>query len=441
MDDLILKKREGGELAAAEMEFLIRGFVSAVIPDYQMAAFLMAVYFQGMSFREMAEFTTAIVNSGAICDLSAIPGTKVDKHSTGGVGDKTTLIVAPLVAACGVPVAKMSGRGLGHTGGTIDKLESIPGFRSELDLSRIVSQVREVGLAVVAQTGNLTPADRMLYALRDVTATVDSIPLIASSVMSKKIASGADAVVLDVKTGRGAFMQREADALSLARAMVRIGRQHRRRTVALVTGMDEPLGHAVGNSLEMREAIAVLAGTNSPPDLGELCQHLAGHMIYLGGRADSLDEARECVAVKLKSGAALETMRAWIRAQGGVPEVVDDPDLLPAAAFRSEVAVGASGFVQRIDAGVIGRAALTLGAGRIAKGEKIDPAVGVVLHRKVGDRVESGELLATVHHNGRGAEEAVTLIEQAYVLGPAALPPRRPLVRAVISEENVETIN
>lgn len=431
--DLILKKREGGELSAAETDFLIRGFVDGAVPDYQMAAFLMAVYFRGLSFREMAELTSAMVDSGERCDLSGIPGIKVDKHSTGGVGDKTTLVVAPLAAACGVPVVKMSGRGLGHTGGTIDKLESIPGFRTELTLPEMVSQVREVGIAVTAQTGNLTPADRLMYALRDVTATVDSIPLIASSVMSKKIASGADAVVLDVKTGRGAFMQREEDARNLARAMVQIGRRHRRRTVALVTGMDEPLGRAVGNALEMREAIAVLAGADPPADLLALCRYLAAYMVYLGGRAGSLKEARELVDERLASGAALETLRAWVRVQGGDERVLDEPDLLPGAASRREVVTAAGGYVERIDARLVGRAAVALGAGRTVKGEQIDPAVGVLLLRKVGDRVEAGEALATVHENGRGAAEALDLVREAYVLSPTVLSPG-PLVRAVVDE-------
>lgn len=435
MNDLILKKRDGAELSAAEIEFLIRGYVDGAIPDYQVAAWLMAVYFRGMSFAEMAALTSAMVASGEVCDLTAIPGTKVDKHSTGGVGDKTTLVLAPLVAACGVPVAKMSGRGLGHTGGTIDKLESIPGFRTDLTLEEIVAQVREVGLAVVAQTGNLTPADRLLYALRDVTATVDSIPLIASSVMSKKIASGADAVLLDVKTGRGAFMQNEEDAVRLARAMVQIGRRHGRRTVALVTGMDQPLGRAVGNALEVREAIAVLAGDQGVPDLRDLCRRLAAHMVFLGGRADSLEQAREQVENALESGAALAKLRAWVRAQGGDASVVDDPDLLPAASFRREVTAAAAGFVHTVDARAVGRAVLVLGAGRTVKEAAVDPAVGLTLHRKVGDRVEPGALLATVHHNGTGAEEAAALVRDAYVLAPEkrAL---GPLVRAVITEDD-----
>ena len=431
MYDLILKKRDGGELSTAEIAFFIRGYVAGEIPDYQVAALLMAVYFRGMTFREMADLTAAIVDSGATCDLGAIPGIKVDKHSTGGVGDKTTLVLAPLVASCGVPVAKMSGRGLGHTGGTIDKLESIPGFRTDLGLADIVAQVREVGLAVVAQTGDLTPADRLLYALRDVTATVDSIPLIASSVMSKKIASGADAIVLDVKTGRGAFMRDEAEARALARAMVEIGRERGRRTVALVTGMDEPLGYAVGNALEVREALKVLRGDDPPADLTALCRELAAYMVLLGGRADNLEAARLLVGRRLQSGAALETMRAWVRAQGGDPAVVDQPDLLPAAGARAEVRAAADGFVQTIDARLVGRAALALGAGRAVKDAVIDPAVGVVLRCKVGDRVAAGEVLARLHHHEKGVEEALALVRQAYVLVPERVEPAG-LVRAVI---------
>lgn len=433
--DLILKKRAGGELSDAETGFLIGGFVDGTVPDYQMAAFLMAVYFKGMSFREMSALTSAIVASGETIDLTAIPGIKVDKHSTGGVGDKTTLVLAPLVAACGVPVAKMSGRGLGHTGGTVDKLESIPGFRTDLGLAEVAKQVREIGLAVSAQTGEWAPADRMLYALRDVTGTVDSIPLIASSVMSKKIASGADAVVLDVKTGAGAFMQQTEEALELARAMVRIGRRHGRRTVAVVTAMDEPLGWAVGNALEVREALAVLAGSRpSPPDLVELCLVLAQYMVFLGGRAESLEEAGALVRAVLASGAAREKMRAWVRAQGGDPAVVDDPDLLPAAHKRSAVRAGRGGWVAGIDARAVGRAALALGAGRTKKDEGVDPAVGVVLHRKVGSRVEAGEALATLHGAGRGEAEAATLVREAYVLAAERTAPG-PLVHAVVGDE------
>lgn len=437
MVDLILKKRAGGELSEDETGFLIGGFVDGTVPDYQMAAFLMAVYFKGMSFREMAALTGAIVASGETVDLTAIPGIKVDKHSTGGVGDKTTLVLAPLVAACGVPVAKMSGRGLGHTGGTVDKLESIPGFRTDLGLAEVAEQVREIGLAVGAQTGEWAPADRMLYALRDVTGTVDSIPLIAGSVMSKKIAAGADAVVLDVKAGAGAFMQRTEEALELARAMVRIGRRHGRRTVALVTAMDEPLGWAVGNALEVREALAVLAGSRpSPADLVELCLELARHMVFLGGRAGSLGEAGALVRAALASGAAQEKMRAWVRAQGGDPAVVDDPDLLPAAHKRQEVRAERGGWVAGIDARAVGRAALALGAGRTKKDERVDPAVGVVLHRKVGSRVEAGEALATLHGAGRGGAEAeaAALVREAYVLAAERTAPG-PLVHAVVGDE------
>ncbi len=437
MVDLILKKRAGGELSDAEIGFMIRGFVDGTVPDYQMAAFLMAVYFQGMTFREMADLTAAIVASGETIDLKAIPGIKVDKHSTGGVGDKTTLVLAPLVAACGVPVAKMSGRGLGHTGGTIDKLESIPGFRTDLGLAEVAGQVREIGLAVGAQTGDLTPADRLLYALRDVTATVDSIPLIASSVMSKKIASGADAVVLDVKAGTGAFMQKTEDALELARAMVQIGRQHGRRTVALVTAMDEPLGRAVGNALEVHEALAVLAGEDPPPDLVELCLVLAAHMVFLAGRAGSLDEAEALAQGALVSGAAREKMRAWVRAQGGDPAVVDDPELLAKAPERIAVRAETGGWVQRIDARAVGQAALALGAGRTKKGEPVDPAVGVVLHHKVGSWVEPGAALATVHGAGRGEAEAAALVREAYVLAAEKTAPG-PLVHAVVGDEEYE---
>ncbi|MFZ5899078.1 MAG: pyrimidine-nucleoside phosphorylase [Bacillota bacterium] len=438
--DLILKKRNGAELSGEEIAFLVEGYVGGSIPDYQMAAFLMAVYFRGMSDREAADLTEAMVRSGDRCDLSSIPGIKVDKHSTGGVGDKTTLIVAPLVAAAGVPVAKMSGRGLGHTGGTIDKLESIPGFRTALTLDEIVKQVRNIGVAVVAQTGNLTPADKKIYALRDVTATVDSVPLIASSVMSKKLASGADAVVLDVKAGSGAFMKTAQGAVDLARAMVAIGEQRGLHTVALVTSMDEPLGTAVGNALEVREAINVLAG-RGPEDLRKLCVNLASHMVVLGRKAPTLADARKLVEELLSGGRALDKFREWISVQGGNPAVVEDESLLPRAAQEVPVPSAASGFVESIDAEAVGMAASVLGAGRLSKESSIDPAVGVTVIKKVGMRVEEGEPLGILHVNDpAGLNEAKAALQKAYRFGQEP-PTRRGLIIAVVTKEGVEISN
>ncbi|MQL52068.1 pyrimidine-nucleoside phosphorylase, partial [Desulfofundulus thermobenzoicus] len=382
MYDIILKKRRGHELATEEINFFVQGYTAGRIPDCQAAALLMAVFFQGLTARETADLTLAMAGSGDRMDLSAIPGPKVDKHSTGGVGDKTTLVLAPLVAAAGVPVAKMSGRGLGHTGGTADKLEAIPGFKVNLSPEDFIRQIRENGLAVVTQTGNLVPADKKLYALRDATATVDSIPLIASSVMSKKIAAGAGAVVLDVKAGSGAFMRSVEDALALARTMVAIGHQVGLRTVAVISDMDQPLGLAVGNALEVREAVETLAG-KGPADLRELCLVLGSHMLVLAGAVDGVEQGREKLADLLDRGQALAKFREMIRAQGGDPRVVENPALLPAAREQEPVRAGQEGYVTAIQAEGIGRAAMLLGAGRRTKEDAIDPAVGVVLHKKV----------------------------------------------------------
>lgn len=432
MYDIILKKREGLELSDKEIKFFIEGYTSGLIPDYQAAALLMAIFFRGLNSAETALLTMSMASSGDYADLSQIPGIKVDKHSTGGVGDKTTLVLIPLVAAAGVPVAKMSGRGLGHTGGTVDKLEAIPGFRVELEMAAFIRQVKEVGAAVVAQTGHLVPVDKKLYALRDVTATVDSVPLIAASVMSKKIAAGADAIVLDVKTGGGAFMRDLDQALDLAGTMVGIGRQVGRRTVALVTDMDQPLGFAVGNALEVTEAINTLKG-QGPPDLTELCLTLGSQMLYLSGRAASPEEGWKKLIELLRNGLALKKFEEIVSAQGGNTNVSTDGALLPRAAFQEKVKASADGFVQRINAERIGRAAMVLGAGRETKESSIDLSAGVVLSKKVGDRVNGGEPLAVLHANDSGKiSEAAQVVRDAFSIGTLR-PDKRPLVITSIS--------
>lgn len=433
MYDLILKKRNGASLTGEEIRYIIEGYTRNEIPDYQVAAWLMALWFNGMDAAEMADLTSAIVASGDRTDLSAIPGTKVDKHSTGGVGDKTTLIVAPLVAAAGAKVVKMSGRGLGHTGGTIDKLEAIPGFRTALSRDQIAAQVRDIGLAVGAQTGNLTPADRKLYALRDVTATVDSVPLIAASVMAKKIASGADAVVLDVKAGSGAFMRRVEDALVLARAMVDIGTDHGLKVRALITNMDQPLGTAVGNALEVTEAIAVLRN-EGPLDLRAVCLLIASHMLVLAGLTRDAVTAHRLLEDVLAGGQALLRFQNWVSAQGGESKIVEDPGLLPQARARLEILSTDSGFVQSINAAAVGKAAMRLGAGRITKEAPIDPAVGVVLLKKVGDAVVQGEPLAILHINdpALGDIASATLLK-AFRIGSSA-PSPAPLLYHIVGD-------
>ncbi|MFZ5641810.1 MAG: pyrimidine-nucleoside phosphorylase [Bacillota bacterium] len=431
MYDLILKKRSGLELSREEIGFIINGYMQETVPDYQVAAFAMAVFFQGMTPRETADLTVAIVRSGEQVDLSAIQGIKVDKHSTGGVGDKTTLVLAPLVAAAGVPVAKMSGRGLGHTGGTIDKLESIPGFKVSLSKEEFINNVNHIKVAVVGQTGNLAPADKKLYALRDVTATVDSIPLIASSVMSKKIASGADAIVLDVKTGSGAFMKKEEDAFKLARAMVDIGAQVGRKTVAVVTDMDQPLGYTVGNAMEVREAIETLQG-KGPADLTELTLVLGGQMLALAGAAGSAEAGRERMEALLKSGAGIAKLKEMVTAQGGSAEVIEWPEQLPQAKEQVTVVARADGFVSAIQTEQIGIAAMTLGAGRETKESNIDLAVGIELKKKVGDTVRAGETLAVIYANDSGrVARAEDLILAAYSIDMQK-PASRPLVHGVV---------
>lgn len=396
--DVILKKRDGGELTTAEITYIVTAYTQGELPDYQMSALLMAVFFQGMTTRETTALTIAMARSGMVMDLSRIKGIKVDKHSTGGVADTTTLILAPLAAAAGVPVAKMSGRGLGHTGGTIDKLESIPGLRVALTPEEFITNVNTVGLAIMGQTAQLAPADGKIYALRDVTGTVESIPLIASSVMSKKIAAGADAIVLDVKYGSGAFMKDPAQAEELARTMVKIGQDAGRRTVALVTNMDQPLGRAIGNALEVREAIDTLRG-EGPPALKELCLLLGAHMLVLAGIANSVEQALPLLIRKLESGEALAALRRMIKAQHGDERVVDQPGLLPQAAYVVPVYAPRGGYVQSIDAARIGLCAMQLGAGRAAKEDVIDLAVGITSEKRIGDFVHEQEPLAFIHAN------------------------------------------
>lgn len=419
MSDIIYKKREGGELSREEIQFFITDYVAGRIPDYQASALLMAIFFRGLSRRETFELTDAMRYSGDTVDLSSIPGIKVDKHSTGGVGDKTTLIVAPLASACGVPIAKMSGRGLGFTGGTVDKMESIPGFRTSLEPEAFLAQVRKIGMAVIGQTAHITPADKKLYALRDVTATVDNFGLIASSIMSKKLAAGSDAIVLDVKVGDGAFMENEQDAETLANLMVDIGDDAGRRTVAAITEMGQPLGCAVGNSLEVIEAIETLKG-KGPEDITELAERLAGIMVYLGGKAQTPEEGHAMAAEALASGKGLAQFRKFVQAQGGDPAVVDGYTLFPQAAHRLELTAEADGYVQKIAARTIGLASQHTGAGRATKEDQIDLAAGVYLHKKVGDAVKKGEILATFYGNDpakleNGRQEA----SKAFAIGAA----------------------
>jgi pyrimidine-nucleoside phosphorylase len=422
--ELIQRKRDGRELGAEELGELVLAYSRGEVPDYQLAAFCMAVYFQGLSSAETFALTDAMVRSGDRIELGAALGRRVvDKHSTGGVGDKTTLAVGPIVAACGVPFGKMSGRGLGHTGGTLDKLEAIPGFRVELSTEELIAQVREIGLAIVGQTANLVPADKKLYALRDVTATVDNVSLIAASIMSKKIASGADAIVLDVKVGDGAFMKSLPDAQVLAEAMIALGTRAKRDVVCVLTDMDQPLGRAVGNALEVREAVDTLRG-EGPPDFTELVLDASAHLLALSDLGIDRAEARKRVEASVADGSASAMYDRWVRAQGGDPDL----DALPKAAFVSEVFAPHEGHVQALAALPVGLAALHLGAGRREKDDPIDHSVGVVCLKKRGDAVESGEPLAEIHASDEAsAGEAAADVLAAYTIGDE--PPRpRPIV-------------
>ncbi|MHC5216685.1 pyrimidine-nucleoside phosphorylase [Enterococcus sp. LJL128] len=422
MVDLIEKKRDGNVLSKEEIQFIIDGYTKGDIPDYQLSAFLMTVFYQDMTDEEITDMTLAMAHSGEVINLSEIKGIKVDKHSTGGVGDTTTLILAPLVASVGVSVAKMSGRGLGHTGGTIDKLEAIPGFKVELPDEEFIRLVNESHVAVIGQSGDLAPADKKLYALRDVTATVNSIPLIASSIMSKKIAAGADAIVLDVTTGEGAFMKNLDEARRLAETMVRIGKLANRQTMAVISDMSQPLGEAIGNSLEIVEAIETLKG-NGPEDLVEMCYVLGSQMVVLAEKAATLDEARAMLKEALESAKALEKFREMIRNQGGDDTIIDNPERLLTAKYEVELPAKSSGIVQRIVANEIGVAAMLLGAGRATKEDELDYAVGIKLHKKVGMPVNEGESLLTIYANTEDIEEVKDLIYKNIEIGQSGEEP------------------
>lgn len=440
MVDLIVRKRNGETIHQEEINELINNYVEGKIPDYQMAAFCMAVYFQGMDNSEVANLTMAMANSGETVDLSNIQGIKVDKHSTGGVADTTTLILSPLVAAAGVPVAKMSGRGLGHTGGTIDKLESIPGFQTSLPRDTFISQVNRIKLALVGQSGNLVPADKKIYSLRDVTGTVPSIPLIASSIMSKKIAAGADKIILDVKLGSGAFMKNKDEAFALAKTMVMIGEEVGRETVAFITNMDEPLGSQIGNALEVEEAILTLQGKKRGP-LRDLCLYLGAYMLVLANQVQEIEEGKRKLEILLDTGAALKKFAEMVAAQGGNSDVVNDLSLLPQAHYQLEIKTPQDGFINSINAETLGIAAMTLGAGRENQESEIELAVGIKVHVRKGQQVRQGQPLLTLYYNDRHKlEAALKIIPQAfkYTATPCQA---RPLIYGVVSPKGQNKLN
>ncbi|HHU91446.1 MAG TPA: pyrimidine-nucleoside phosphorylase [Clostridiaceae bacterium] len=430
MVDIIIKKKEGLKLSREEIEFFVRGVTDGSIPDYQASSLLMAICLKGMDDEETLNLTLAMVASGDTIDLSEIPKIKVDKHSTGGVGDKTTMILGPMVAALGVPVAKMSGRGLGHTGGTIDKLESIPGVNTQLSQEEFIKIVQDIGLAVAGQTGNLVPADKKLYALRDVTGTVESIPLISASIMSKKLASGSDAIVLDVKVGSGAFMKTTEDAQKLAKAMVEIGSGAKRKTVAVITDMDRPLGKAVGNALEVKEAIEVLSG-NGSDDITEVCITLAAKMLELAGMGD-FNKCARLAEGTIKDGSALEKFKQMIKAQNGNEEVVDNPELLPSAKYTTEYRAASDGYIFSIISDRLGVASMLLGAGRATKESVIDPGAGITLLKKPGEMVKAGEPIMMLHANSESLfKDSLDELEKAVVISREK-PPQTPLIIDII---------
>ena len=431
MIDIIEKKRDGKSLTKEEIEFFVNGYTHGEVPDYQASSLAMAIFFQDMNDEERAALTMSMVNSGEKIDLSDINGIKVDKHSTGGVGDTTTLVLAPLVAAVGVPVAKMSGRGLGHTGGTIDQLESVKGFNVEISEKDFIKLVNDNQVAVIGQSGNLTPADKKLYALRDVTGTVNSIPLIASSIMSKKIAAGADAIVLDVKTGSGAFMKTLDDAEALAHAMVRIGNNVGRNTMAIISDMSQPLGNAIGNALELKEAIATLKG-NGPKDLTELVLTLGSQMVVLAEQATSLDEARQMLIDAIKTGKALNKFKTFLSNQGGDDSIVDSPEKLPSAKYQVEFKAKKDGYITEIIANEIGVASMMLGAGRQTKEDVIDLGVGIVLNKKVGEHVEKGENILTIHTNTKEIDDILYKLDNSITIESKGEAPT--LIHKIITE-------
>ena len=432
MYDLIEKKKRGKVLSKEEISFVIDGYTKGEISDYQMSAFLMAVWFQGMNKEETYELTMAMMRSGEVLDLSQINGVKVDKHSTGGVGDKTTLILGPIVASLGIPVAKLSGRGLGHTGGTIDKLESIPGFRTSIEADDFVNQINSIHMAVAGQTANLAPADKKIYALRDVTATVDNISLIASSIMSKKLASGADAIVLDVKCGNGAFMKDEESAKALAKEMVDIGKSAGKNIMALVTDMNEPLGRYVGNSLEVYEAIMCLSGKGDEK-LMEVSKTLAAYMIVLAGAAENIEEAVKKVEETINSGNALAKLVEFVGAQGGDVGYILDPELLPKGETVLEFKADKSGYIQQIQTEMVGKACLCLGGGRRTKEDIISPGVGLYLNKKIGEYVEAGQVIAVVYADDiKRGNESVEILKQAYLVGDEKLEIEASAIKCII---------
>ena len=417
MYDLIMKKRNGMSLSREEIEYMIQEYTAERIPDYQMSAMMMAIYFQGMSEEETLFLTMAMAHSGEMLDLSAIQGVKVDKHSTGGVGDKTSLALTPMVAACGVKIAKMSGRGLGHTGGTIDKLESFDGFSTEIPTETFLHNVNEIGIAIMGQTKDLAPADKKLYALRDVTATVDNMSLIASSIMSKKLAAGADAIVLDVKTGSGAFMKKQEDSFALAKEMVQLGKNAGRNTIAVVSDMDQPLGCAVGNALEVKEAIATLQG-KGPADFTELCMTLGSLMLLAGEKAATQEEAHKMLQQVIKDGSALKKLAEFVEAQGGNPEMVYHSEMLPKACLQEMLCAPCEGYIQKIVCDEVGICSLILGGGRETKESVIDLSVGIILKKKVGDYVKCGEPIAEIHANDKEKlRQCMERLQQAYTIG------------------------
>lgn len=437
MYDLILKKRNGMVFDKKEIDYIVQGYTRGEIPDYQISALLMAIFFQGLNEDETFLLTQSMVESGEKIDLSDIPGIKVDKHSTGGVGDKTTLVLAPLVASCGVPVAKMSGRGLGHTGGTIDKLESIPGIKVDLSMQKFIENVKKVGISISGQTGNLAPADKKFYALRDVTATVDNISLIASSIMSKKIAAGADAFVLDVKTGSGAFLKTIEDSIKLGRLMVDIGSKFNKQTVALITDMDQPLGYAIGNSLEVEEAINTLKD-NGPEDLTNLCIELGAHMLLLAEKAENISEAKQVLRKKLENKEAYYKFLEMVECQGGDTEAVEKMQL-PKAQIKQEITADSSGYISKMKADDIGRASMILGAGRQKKNDSIDLAAGILLNKKVGDKINKGDVIAWIYTNRQDAvSEAGDVLRNAIHIEKESSD-KRPLILGMIDSRGQYT--